>query len=71
MHRSIYFSGNIGLLLLGYRLVCKNTLASPASASVYRTFANNLILYELDTEATEDIRGLWGLPEAQRVPPWE
>jgi endonuclease YncB( thermonuclease family) len=28
-------------------------------------------LYRLEREAREAHRGLWALPEAQRVPPWE
>jgi micrococcal nuclease len=28
-------------------------------------------LYQLETEAREEKRGLWALPPAKRVPPWE
>lgn len=39
-------------------------------AWVYRKYAKDPILYRLEGEAREAKRGLWALPEAQRVPPW-
>ena len=41
------------------------------AAWVYRKYAKDATLYKLEDEARADNRGLWGLPEAQRVPPWE
>jgi micrococcal nuclease len=41
------------------------------AAWFYRKYAKDATLYELEDEAREAKRGLWGLPEAQRVPPWE
>ena len=40
-------------------------------AWVYRRYAKDKILYDLETEARENQLGLWALPEAQRIPPWE
>jgi len=37
---------------------------------VFRFFSDDPVLRELEAEAREAGRGLWGLPEAQRVPPW-
>ena len=41
------------------------------AAWVYRKYATDESLYEIEKEAQEAGRGLWALPEAQRVPPWE
>ena len=38
---------------------------------VYRKYATDKHLYALEDEARADKRGLWGLPEAERMPPWE
>ena len=40
-------------------------------AWVYRRYAKDKTLYELETEARDNQLGLWSLPEAQRIPPWE
>lgn len=40
-------------------------------AWVYRHFSDDPVLLELEAEAREARRGLWGLPESERVPPWE
>jgi micrococcal nuclease len=40
-------------------------------AWVYRRYAKDKTLYDLETEARENQLGLWALPEAQRIPPWE
>ena len=41
------------------------------AAWVYLKYAKDKNLYVLEDEARADKRRLWGLPEAQRVPPWE
>ena len=41
------------------------------AAWVYRKYARDPALYALENEARLERRGLWALPEAQRVPPWE
>jgi hypothetical protein len=38
---------------------------------VYRAFTDDPVLFELEAEARAAERGIWGLPESQRVPPWE
>ena len=38
---------------------------------VYRKYAKDKTLYTLENEARDTKRGLWGLPENQRIPPWE
>jgi endonuclease YncB( thermonuclease family) len=46
-------------------------LVREGHAWVYRAYSKDPVLLELEAEAREDRRGLWGLPEASRVPPWE
>ena len=46
-------------------------LVRQGAAWVYRKYAKDQNLYKLEDEARADKRGLWGLPEAQRVAPWE
>ena len=41
------------------------------AAWVYRKYAKDQNLFKLEDEARAAKRGLWGLSEAQRVPPWE
>jgi micrococcal nuclease len=41
------------------------------AAWVYRKYAKDPNLFSLEAEARKAKRGLWGLPEAERVPPWE
>ncbi len=38
---------------------------------VFRRYSDDPELLRLEAEARAARRGLWGLPEAQRVPPWE
>ncbi len=38
---------------------------------VYRGFTEDRVLFELEAEARAARRGLWGLAEAERSPPWE
>jgi hypothetical protein len=46
-------------------------LVRDGNAWVYRKYTDDPILYELEAEARAARRGLWSLPEAQRVPPWQ
>ncbi len=41
------------------------------NAWVYRKYATDDTLYDLENQARSEKRGLWSLPEADRVPPWE
>ena len=40
-------------------------------AWVYRRYSDDAVLLRLEQEAQVQRRGLWALPEAERVPPWE
>jgi len=41
------------------------------AAWVYRKYAKDQTLYQLEAEAKHQKRGLWNLPESERIPPWE
>ena len=41
------------------------------AAWVYRKYAKDQTLYPLEAQAKQEKRGLWNLPESQRIPPWE
>lgn len=41
------------------------------AAWVYRTYSDDVELYELERVAKDGRKGLWGLPEYERVPPWD
>jgi len=46
-------------------------LVREGNAWVYRKYSEDRVLYQLEAEARAARRGLWSLPEAQRLPPWE
>jgi len=46
-------------------------MVKQGAAWVYRKYAKDQSLYALENEAKAAKRGLWGLPEAARTPPWE
>jgi endonuclease YncB( thermonuclease family) len=41
------------------------------SAWVFRKYAKTPELFKLEAEARADKRGLWALPESERIPPWQ
>jgi len=41
------------------------------AAWVYRKYAKDQFLFQLETQAKQEKRGLWNLPESERIPPWE
>jgi endonuclease YncB( thermonuclease family) len=41
------------------------------AAWVYRQYSRNPELLRVEAEAKASRRGLWALPEAERIPPWE
>lgn len=46
-------------------------LVRRGSAWVFRRYSNDPTLLRLEADARAARRGLWALPEAQRLPPWE
>jgi hypothetical protein len=41
------------------------------AAWVYRRYSDDPALLRIEQAARTELRGLWGLPETERVPPWE
>jgi endonuclease YncB( thermonuclease family) len=41
------------------------------AAWVYRKYAKDQTLFPLEAQAKQEKRGLWKLPDSERVPPWE
>ena len=60
----------VGRVYLGKRNINAEMVAEGA-AWVYRKYSKDPELLELESQAREQDRGLWALPEDQRVPPWE
>jgi endonuclease YncB( thermonuclease family) len=46
-------------------------LVRDGHAWVYRRFSDDPVLLALEADARRARRGLWALPEAERLPPWE
>ena len=46
-------------------------LVKSGSAWVYRQYVKSPLLFEFEKDARINKRGLWSLPEADRIPPWE
>jgi len=46
-------------------------MAKSGNAWVYRQYAKDQALFKAEDEAKAAKRGLWSLPEADRMPPWE
>lgn len=40
-------------------------------AWVYRKYVTDQSLFEVENQAKEAKRGIWSLPKAQQIPPWE
>lgn len=38
---------------------------------VYRAYTDDPVLLELEADARQHRRGLWSLPESERIPPWD
>lgn len=49
----------------------RSELGRQGMAWVYRKYAKDESLFDLEQEAQDESRRLWSLPELQRVPPWE
>lgn len=46
-------------------------LVRSGAAWVFQRYSRNPALLALEAEARDAHRGLWGLPEGERTPPWE
>lgn len=53
------------------RLNVNQEMVRQGHAWVYRRYTDDAELIRMETEARDASRGLWGLPEAERIPPWQ
>ncbi len=60
----------IGHVFLGDRDINAEMVAE-GHAWVYRRYSKNPALLRLERKAREEKRGLWALPESQKIPPWQ
>lgn len=60
----------IGTVFVGSRNI-NAEMVRRGGAWVFRRYAHDPALLALEDEAREARRGLWSLPEPQRLPPWE
>lgn len=60
----------VGRPMVGDMDVAVEMIRSGA-AWVYRTYSDDEELYELERTAKDERRGLWSLPEFERLSPWE
>ena len=60
----------VGRPIVGGRDISAEMLRLGA-AWVYRTYCDDPKMYEIEKQAKEQQTGLWGMPEHERVPPWE
>ena len=64
------YGRTIGRVFVGSRDVNAEMIRS-GSAWVYRRYSDDPSLLRLERIARGERRGLWALPEAERIPPWE
>jgi endonuclease YncB( thermonuclease family) len=64
------YGRSVGRLYLDGRDINAEMVAE-GHAWAYRRYSNDPKLLTLETRAREAGRGLWGLPEFERIPPWE
>jgi endonuclease YncB( thermonuclease family) len=64
------YGRTIGLIHAGQENVNAD-LVSEGAAWVYRRYSHDPALLANEAQAKAAKRGLWALPEAQRIPPWE
>jgi len=63
------YKRKIGRVYVG-RVDVNAEMVKRGAAWVYPQYANDLLLYNLEHEARLNRRGLWKLPDKERVPPW-
>lgn len=64
------YGRSVGRLYLGERDI-NAEMVREGHAWVYRQYSRDPRLLDLESEAKAARRGLWGLPEFERTPPWE
>jgi endonuclease YncB( thermonuclease family) len=64
------YGRTVGRVFLG-ELDVNAEMVRSGQAWVYRRYATDSQLFVLEAEARVEERGLWSLPAAQRIPPWQ
>lgn len=64
------YGRTVGRVFTGNRDVNAEMIQRDA-AWVYRKYARDQTLFPLEAQAKQNQRGLWQLPESERMPPWE
>jgi len=64
------YGRTVGHVWIGDRNINREMICE-GHAWVYRRYLDDKTLLDDETRAREGKVGLWGLPEAERVPPWE
>lgn len=64
------YGRSVGRVYVGERDV-NAAMVEQGAAWVYRQYSHDPALLDLEAQAQAAKRGLWALPESQRVPPWE
>lgn len=64
------YGRTVGTVYVGARNV-NAALVEQGMAWVYRQYNRDAALLALEAQAKAAQRGLWALPESQRIPPWE
>lgn len=64
------YGRTVGRVFVGEKDVNAD-LVRQGAAWVYRKYAHDKTLFALEENARQEHRGLWALPETQRIPPWE
>ena len=64
------YGRTVGRPYVGGLDVCEEMIRS-GSAWVYRQYVVDLGLFDIESEAKAALRGLWALPEAEQIAPWD
>ncbi|WP_369412621.1 thermonuclease family protein [Neoroseomonas alba] len=64
------YGRTVGRIFVG-ALDVSAELVKRGAAWVFRRYSNDPALLRYEAEARAARRGLWALPEAERIPPWE
>jgi endonuclease YncB( thermonuclease family) len=64
------YGRTVGHVWIGDRNINRE-MVREGHAWVYRNYLDDKTMLDDETDAQKNKSGLWGLPEAQRVPPWD
>jgi endonuclease YncB( thermonuclease family) len=64
------YSRTVATVLVDSKIINK-ALVQQGHCCVYRKYVRDSAFFDLEQDASTTKRGLWSLPEADRVLPWE